>query len=197
MVNGGGTEPPDLVSQRPPLTTTRRQPRNATLAGDFTRTGVSQMDRDLPLRSSDSDESIRQDPQLIVVYDGEQECPYLDGRVARMPLEYARTALTRSDVDCLLKQGYRRTGMMFYRTRCPSCRECVPTRVDVNEFVETRSMRRVLHRSQRELKIEVATPTADATRIRLFNDHRLQRGLSRSGPASASDYREFPRRDLR
>ena len=152
------------------------------------------MDRELPLRSYGSGDvpgTLVGDPKLVVVYDAIQECPYLEGRVARMPLEHSRSALTPADVDRLLEQGYRRTGTLFYRTHCPSCRECVPTRVDVSQFVETRSMRRVLNRGDRELKIEFGRPQADEQRVRLFNEHRLARGLSRNGPVTDSDYREF------
>lgn len=147
------------------------------------------MDWDLPATNDDSAPTPASD--LVVVYDATQECPYLDGRVARMPLEFPRRALTPTDVDQLLELGYRRTGNMFYRTNCPSCRECIPTRVDVNVFQETRSMRRVLNRAHRELEIELGVPQVDYRRVELFNEHRDHRELSRHGEASESDYREF------
>ncbi|MEO1528383.1 MAG: arginyltransferase [Planctomycetota bacterium] len=130
------------------------------------------------------------DGQLVVLYDAIQECPYLQGQIARMPLEHPRTPLSHDDLDRLLERGYRRTGTMFYRTHCPSCRECIPTRVDVTEFQPTRSMRRVLHRANRELEIEFREPRADHERVRLFNEHRLARRLS-SDVAGTSDYRDF------
>lgn len=147
------------------------------------------MDWDLP---ASNDEPERQPlSDLVVVYDATQECPYLEDRIARMPLEFPRRPLMATDVDQLLEHGYRRTGSMFYRTHCPACRECIPTRVDVSAFQETRSMRRVLHRGRRELKIELGVPRVDARRVQLFNEHREHRELSRNGPASESDYREF------
>ncbi|MCO8121939.1 arginyltransferase [Stieleria sp. TO1_6] len=130
-------------------------------------------------------------PELVVVYDGYQECPYLDGNVARMPLEYPRRTLQPTDLDRLLALGYRRSGAMFYRTRCPSCQECVPTRVDVQQFQWTRSLKRILNRSDRELQLTWGRPTVDPQRLELFNAHRNERALSRSGPANLDDYREF------
>ena len=128
---------------------------------------------------------------LVVVYDALQECPYLDGMVARMPLEYPKRRLLPEDLDRLLGLGYRRTGSMLYRTKCPECQECIPTRVDVNRFQFTRSMRRILNRCERELTVSWGRARVDAERLRIFNAHRAARNLSRRGPADLSDYHEF------
>nr|WP_261344953.1 arginyltransferase [Roseiconus nitratireducens] len=146
--------------------------------------------RAFPVRSG-SDRSAPPRPPLVVVYDSLQACPYLDGRIARMPLEYPRHPLSPSDLDELLALGYRRSGRMLYRTQCPQCSECVPTRVDVREFQITRSMQRVLNRGERELEFEWAVPTVDSDRVRLFNQHRQQRSLTSSGPVGPADYHEF------
>lgn len=131
------------------------------------------------------------DTSLVVIHDAPQECPYLEGRIARMPLEYPRHQLTPTDLDRLLENGYRRTGSMLYRTRCPDCQQCIPTRVEAEKFAPTKSMRRILNRAERELEIRWGRPRADADRLRLFNAHRAQRSLSRRGDANLSDYREF------
>lgn len=154
------------------------------------------MDQDSSSRSIDSGSPVsihsdHSDSLLVVVYDALQECPYLDAKVARMPLEYPRRRLLPADLDLLLQQGYRRTGSMLYRTQCPNCQQCVPVRVDVNAFRISRSMKRVLNRANRELEIRWGQPTVDADRLRLFNAHRSERELSRSGPADSADYHEF------
>ncbi|MCA9137950.1 MAG: arginyltransferase [Planctomycetales bacterium] len=128
---------------------------------------------------------------LVVVYDSLQECPYLDSQVARMPLEYPRRRLFPDDLDRLLELGYRRTGSMLYRTACPNCRECIPTRLDVTEFRITRSMKRILNRADRQLEVRWGKPQVDAERLRLFNAHREARRLSQRGPADLADYHEF------
>lgn len=137
------------------------------------------------------DAELQAQHQLVVVYDALQECPYLDGKVARMPLEYPKRAISPDDLDRLLSLGYRRTGTMLYRTRCPDCNACIPTRVRADEFRFTKSMKRILNRGKRELEIAWAQPTADPERLRLFNAHRAERQLSRRGPADLSDYHEF------
>lgn len=136
-------------------------------------------------------ENLAAPKNLVVIYDALQECPYLDGKVARMPLEYPKRHLAAEDLDRLLALGYRRTGSMLYRTRCPDCEACIPTRVNVNQFHFTRSMKRILNRGRRELQITIGKPLADAQRLRLFNAHRAARQLSRRGPADLADYHEF------
>ena len=130
-------------------------------------------------------------PNLWVIYDSPQQCPYLDGKVSRTPLEYPKDPLSAADYDRLLEIGYRRTGKLFYRTRCPACKSCLPVRLNVAAFQMTKSMKRIHNRAMRELRIVWGTPGSDAERVRLFNEHRAERDLSERGPTTAYDYREF------
>ena len=115
--------------------------------------------------------------RLVVVQDQMQICPYLDGVTARMPLRLPVGTVTPETTDQLLALGYRRSGDFVYRAQCPRCRECKPTRVLVDQFQPTRSMRRVLQRADRALTSHWGTPSVDPRRLKLFNDHRIKRGL--------------------
>ncbi len=130
--------------------------------------------------------------QLTKVIDEASVCPYLDGRTARMPLEIPPESINGQQLDTLLERGYRRSGWFYYRTACPSCQACQPLRVDVPKFVESRSLRRVLKRGDAELKVTIGTPKCDELRLNLFNQHRIQRDMSRDdGAADAQDYNSF------
>ncbi len=117
--------------------------------------------------------------RLIIVHDQPQPCPYLDGIVARMPLRVPIGRIDAAELDRLLELGYRRSGEFLYRTQCPTCRACQPTRVLVDSFVWTASLKRVQGRGDRELQSVVAPPSSDEDRLRLFNAHRRQRSLDR------------------
>lgn len=119
----------------------------------------------------------RSEIPLIVVQDEIQPCPYLD-QTARMPLSLPTERLSPTSVDQFLSMGYRRSGDFLYRTQCPRCDACKPTRVDVGQFRLTKSMKRVLRRGDLELDVIVAPPIVDASRVGLFNSHRLDRGLA-------------------
>lgn len=130
--------------------------------------------------------------KLILVHDQLQDCPYLDGLAARMPLRLPIGKLDGAGIDELLERGYRRTGDFVYRTECDGCQACEPSRIRVDQFVWSRSWLRVLRRGDADLRIELGPSRCDPARVELFNRHRSQRDLDRGdGPIDALGYRAF------
>lgn len=130
--------------------------------------------------------------RLIVIHDQPQECPYLDDVMARMPLRLPIGKLDPNALDRLLELGYRRTGDFVYRTQCPGCQACEPTRVIVDQFNWSRSLKRVLQRGDRELTCTFGPATADPQRLDLFNRHRQARSLDRGDDTvDEASYRAF------
>ncbi|TWT93801.1 arginyltransferase [Stieleria varia] len=128
--------------------------------------------------------------RLVVVQDHLQPCPYL-AETARMPLEVSVGKLDGDDADALLAAGYRRSGVYLYRTRCPICQACQPTRLRADQFNWSRSMQRVLKRGDRDLRCHWGTPIADDRRVQLFNDHRRLRKLSDGDEVDLLSYEAF------
>lgn len=126
---------------------------------------------------------------LQVVYDETDVCPYLPDQTARMPLEVPRQPLTPELFEELLASGYRRTGHFFYQTRCPRCQACEALRLDLEEFVPSRSQKRALKLGDKELEMRVSVPVVDDRRVELFNQHRASRDLDHGGPGI--DYRDY------
>ena len=129
-------------------------------------------------------------PPEVVVYDEPHDCPYLEERVALLPLRVPARKLQPTEVDERLVSGDRRQGMFLYRTACPTCRACEPIRLDVETFAPNRSQRRVQARASRELVVELGSPTADERRVELYNRHKELRGLG-EGAIDLAGYREF------
>jgi leucyl-tRNA---protein transferase len=132
-------------------------------------------------------------PSLVVVHDSSQPCPYLNHQIARLPLQWPLGSLTSTELDSLLESGFRRSGMFLYRTQCPACESCEPTRIDVHTFVWSNSFRRVLRRGDQALETRVTPCEYSPERLQLFNDHNQLRGLDvrKQGPADADEYRSF------
>ena len=129
---------------------------------------------------------------MVLVNDQETPCPYLPGFQARLPLEWPRTPLSPERLDALLALGYRRSGHFFYRTRCPECQACQPTRIAVGAYVPSRSMRRVLERGDQKIRVAVHEPILSEQRLQLVNAHRNQRGLAHGTSwLDEEDYRGF------
>lgn len=112
-----------------------------------------------------------------LVYDGLQRCPYLPGRVARMPLYRQLRRLDLDETDARLANAERRVGPCLYRTACPTCAACVGLRIPVEHFRPSRSQRRVLRRWGDAWRIEYGAPTLDARKLALFERHKRSRGL--------------------
>ena len=122
----------------------------------------------------------------------DSECPYIDGNVARMPLWMPLAPITGRQLDELLELGFRRSGVCFYKTACPSCQACEPTRVAAHSFAPSNTQRRVFKRGVKNLRLELQPPTVDQVRVDLFNKHRESRGLDRDSIATTDgDYKSF------
>lgn len=127
-----------------------------------------------------------------VIWDQPEPCPYLPGQTARFPLRVPAARLSPTELDEQLAAGDRRSGRMNYRTECPACTACEPIRVSIPDFVASKSQRRVWSRNHGEVRVMLGPARVDDARVALFNRHKLERGLSRSGePMTASAYRQW------
>lgn len=101
-------------------------------------------------------------------------CPYLPGRVERK-LFTRLTGSFASEVNSTLSRaGFRRSHDIVYRPVCPSCSACIPVRIPVAAFLETRSMRRVRRRN-RDLSTEEVAAVATGEQFRLFTAYQRSR----------------------
>jgi arginyl-tRNA--protein-N-Asp/Glu arginylyltransferase len=101
---------------------------------------------------------------------GPGRCAYLPGRTATH--EYAMTQrLTSAAYQRMMDEGFRRSGMVIYRPVCEGCRECVPIRVPVSEFVASRSQRRVLRRNT-DVDLQICQPVATDENWQLYAAYR-------------------------
>jgi len=130
--------------------------------------------------------------RLVVIQDQLQPCPYIPRETARMPLRLPIGNVTPEITDHMLALGFRRSGDFVYRTQCPTCSECKPTRLKIAGFHLTKSLRRVMQRGDRELMCRLKTPVVDERRVEMFNEHRRQRGLGlQEDTIEASEYLSF------
>lgn len=131
-------------------------------------------------------------PAELLVHDASEDCPYLPGRTARMPLRLPVRSLTGAELDARLERGDRRHGALFYRPTCARCTACQAIRLRA-EFPFSKAHQRVLKRGDATLRIEMGPPEVSDERIALYDKHRFGRGLARDGspPMDALSYQRF------
>ncbi len=75
-------------------------------------------------------------------------CSYLDKRNAQSAFVHPSFSLNTEIYSQLIDQGYRRSGNEVYTPHCPSCSECIPTRLTVEQFIATKSQKRCIKKNQ-------------------------------------------------
>lgn len=125
---------------------------------------------------------------LAIVPTDEFPCPYLPGRTATYQI------LMERETDAalyheLMDLGFRRSGMLFYRPRCPACQACIQQRVPVATFAPSRSQRRVL-RHNADVTVSVGPPMADDEAYDLYA--RYQRDVhAERGPQPRDEWERW------
>ena len=106
------------------------------------------------------------------------------------PLRYQFVDMTHDGLDESLSGGDRRVGRMIYRTDCPTCTACEPIRVPTQTFKASKSQRRILRKNE-DVRVLMAPASFSAEKLRLFNRHKLERGLSsKREPTPVRDMRD-------
>ncbi len=83
------------------------------------------------------------------------------------------TGFTGEEFNELLRKGWRRFGIYFFRPDCKNCKECVPIRVPVDKFNLSRSQKRVLKKN-RDTKIIVRQLSFHDSLYDLYKDHSMR-----------------------
>lgn len=103
-----------------------------------------------------------------------QECPYLPDRAERKIFTHLSPGQPCSFVDGLLRGGFRRSQSIAYMPYCQDCSACISVRVVVDEFRETRSMRRV-RRANSDLDRIDRSPSPNSEQYDLFRSYLDER----------------------
>lgn len=116
-------------------------------------------------------------------------CPYLPGRAERkLVIELAGNG-SALFYDDLSRAGFRRSHRFAYRPACRGCSSCVPVRIAVDGFTDTRSTRRIRN-TNRDISGRLAAARATPEQFRLFSAYqRFRHSDSDMASMTYGDYR--------
>jgi leucyl-tRNA---protein transferase len=115
-------------------------------------------------------------------------CPYVPNRAERKLIVELGSGSAHF-YDDLSRAGFRRSHRFAYRPACRACASCVPVRIAVDRFADTRSTRRVRN-ANRDLAAKLLAPHATVEQFQLFSAYqRARHGDSEMASMSYGDYR--------
>jgi leucyl-tRNA---protein transferase len=116
-------------------------------------------------------------------------CPYVPGRAERKLIVELDGHNAAPIYDDLSRAGFRRSHHFAYRPACRDCAACVPVRIVVERFRDTRWTRRVRN-ANRDLSAVLTPPRATPEQFRLFLAYqRARHGDSEMATMGYRDYR--------
>ncbi len=106
-------------------------------------------------------------------------------------MDYAMVeALSPTEYDDYLENGWRRFGSTLLRPNCRGCSKCVPIRLSIAEFRPSRSQRRARRRNS-DLEVTVREPSVTLEHVQLYLDYHAERHRSRDWPAPKFEVEEY------
>jgi arginine-tRNA-protein transferase len=125
-------------------------------------------------------------------------CPYVPGRAERKLIVELAGRAAPAFYNELSRAGFRRSHRFAYRPACRSCAACVPVRIAVERFADTRSTRRVRNlnagvnasaEANGALAGRLLAPRATTEQFELFAAY--QRSRHRDSDMAAMSYADY------
>jgi len=101
-------------------------------------------------------------------------CPYVPGRAERKLIVELGGSGAALFYDDLSRAGFRRSHRFAYRPACRGCSSCVPVRIAVDRFIQTRSTRRIRN-TNRDISGRLVAARATPEQFRLFSAYQRSR----------------------
>jgi len=98
-----------------------------------------------------------------------ESCSYLLGKEQIMHYKIIHDCSAQYCLE-LIERGYRRFGKMYFRPICEGCNECQSIKIDVNNFVFSKSKRRTLRKAE-HIKTYIRPPSITQDHLKLFDKY--------------------------
>ncbi len=127
--------------------------------------------------------------ELFHLIEPQRPCSYLPDQ--RAALEYRGYAgLEPAELEQLLSRGWRRFGVQLFRPACRHCEQCLPIRIDVEQFQPNKTQRRIRSRNS-HISVELAKPTLSSTHLELYNAWHADMESRKDWPGQTATFHSY------
>jgi arginyl-tRNA--protein-N-Asp/Glu arginylyltransferase len=137
--------------------------------------------------------------QLEFYLTPEHECSYLPDQQAMTLFADPHREIGTELYSKLIEFGFRRSGKLVYRPRCPLCDACIPLRLPVQQFRASRSQRRNLARNA-DIDLQIRPATCSDEHFNLYLNYIRSRhtggGMDNDDPHRYRDFLLNPHLDV-
>ena len=106
-------------------------------------------------------------------------CGYLPNKIAQSLIAAPQHLIDANVYNGLIQQGFRRSGKFAYRSHCENCRECVPVRLVLQDFILSRSQKRA-YKQHQNLTITILNVTFYKEHYALYASYQIARHLDKN-----------------
>ena len=102
-----------------------------------------------------------------------ENCPYIEGETS-VNSYFLAHEVSPKKLDELLEQGWRKFGPTYFRPTCPKCHACTPIRVLVNDYLPSKSHRKILKKNE-DIEVEFKPLVFRHEIFQIYKKHSLIR----------------------
>ena len=115
-----------------------------------------------------TDQSSKYIPQFYIT--APSPCPYVEDKMERKVFTSLSGPLSNHFHNQLVQDGFRRSQGIAYKPACEECSACVSARIVVDDFIATRSFRRIMTRNT-DVHTEFRAPEATSEQYAILRPY--------------------------
>lgn len=132
---------------------------------------------------------IPEENELLRIIEPPRECSYLPLETASLEYRILH-GISDQQYEELLRRGWRRFGIHFFRPACANCCRCRSLRVQVQSFIPSKSQRRCEKRNA-GMRIEIGRPQVTRAHLDLYNAYHTAMHVAKGWHERNVDIAEY------
>jgi arginine-tRNA-protein transferase len=118
-----------------------------------------------------------------------EPCSYIAGNSQTIHYKVIQNS-TKEQCEALILRGWRRFGQMYFRPVCSNCTACESLKIDVENYVFSKSERRILRKNS-HLTTYVRHPSISGEHLELFYRYHAYKHYTREWDAPKIDPKNY------